>query len=397
MANVQIAVATDMRMFEPTLTAMMSAVEHSSRPVTVHFLGHSLSNQARHMLNTAIQRCPQTELRFHDMSEILSEGANGFEWNGRHSATMRATLHIPKLVDGGKVLYLDSDTITQADIAPLFDIDMNGCHIAAVRDYDLLLPYSEFRPKGLRTAIAKALLHLVSRNNGHSSIKPSISAGRIGKFESILRYYSTGKNTPYASNRRLVYPYPIYDFPNAGVMVFDVDSIKGEQGLVDALNNPIGLYEDTNRIIELMKGRIFILDPCWNAICGIYHLYSQVHEAMVLDGSRYVHEDAKIVHYLGIEKPWHDYSLDDLHADPQKVRKQVYSDLNLEAHGHPISAVFHNLKDQKCIEEYCTLTTIWRETHDRYYGNVEATKDTDKDFCKMVSNHITHGAMGAGT
>ena len=367
MTKVQIAVATDMRMFEPTLTAVMSAVEHSSKPVMVHFLGHDIPDEYRQLLDRVIQRRPKSsELRFYDMSEVFNESRDGFEWDGRHSAATRARLHIPRLVDGGKVLYLDSDTLTQADIAPLFDIDMKGCHIAAVRDYDLLLQYSEFRPKGIRAAIAKALLRLVSSNDRPSRAKPRISSGRIGKIESALRYYSTGKNTPYASNRRLVYPYPIYEFPNTGVIVFDVDSIKSEQGLADALTNPIGLYEDTNRIIELMKGRIFILDPCWNAMCGIYHLYSRVHEAMMLDGPRYVHEDAKIVHYLGIAKPWHDYCLNELCAYPQKVRERVHSELNLEAHGHAVGTVFHQLKDRKCIEEYCASTTIWRKTHDKY-------------------------------
>lgn len=365
MADVQIAVATDMRMFEPTLTAMMSAIEHSSKPVKVHFLGHDISDEARRLLNRAVECRPQTELRFYDLSETLTDGWDDFEWDGRHSAAIRANLSIPKLVEGGRVLYLDSDTITHADIAPLFDMDIKGCHIAAVRDYGFLLSWSEFQPTGLRTASAKALLPLASWFRKRTS---AVQSGHLGKIESVLRYYSTGKNPPHSMWRRRMYPYPLYDIFNTGVVIFDVDSIKSEPGLIDKLTDTTDLEDDTRRLIEVMKGRTFILDPCWNALCGIYHRYAQAHEAMVLDGSRYAHEKARIVHHVGVEKPWHDYSLDELRADTQRVRERLYADLNLEAHGHPVSAVFHELKDQECIEEYCDLTNAWRDSHDQYMG-----------------------------
>ena len=365
MADVQIAVATDMRMFAPTLTAMMSAVEHSSRPVTVHFLGHDICDESRRLLERAVKCWPKTELRFYDLSETLNEGWDDFEWDGRHSAAIRANLSIPRLVDGGRVLYLDADTITLADIGPLFDMDMKGCHIAAVRDYGFLVSWSEFESRGLRAALAKAVLPLASWCAKRTGAAP----GRhLGKFESVLRYYSAGKNPPYSIWRRRMYPYPLYDIINTGVFVFDVDSIKREPGLIDMLTDPADLVDDTCRLIEVMKGSTLILDPCWNALCGIYHRYSQAHEAMVLDGSRYVHEEARIVHHVGVEKPWHDYSLDALRADPQGVRERVYADLNLEAHGHPISAVFQELRDQECVEEYCDLTKAWRDSHDRYMG-----------------------------
>ena len=365
MTKVQIAVATDMRMFEPTLTAMMSAVEHSSRPVTVHFLGHDISSEARRLLDKALECWPQNVLRFYDLSKVLTEGWDDFDWDGRHSAAIRANLSIPKLVDGGRVLYLDSDTITRADIGPLFDIDMKGHHIAAARDYGFLVSWSEFQPTGLRTASAKALLPLASWCRRCTGV---VQSGHLGKIESVLRYYSTGKNPPYSMWRRRMYPYPLYDVFNTGVVIFDVDSIKREPGLIDTLTDPKDLDDDTRRLIEVMKGNALILDPCWNALCGIYHRYSEAHEAMVLDGSRYVHEEARIVHHVGVEKPWHDFSLDELRTDPQRVRERVYAALNLEAHGHPVSSVFHELKDQKCVNEYCDLTKAWRDSHHRYMG-----------------------------
>ena len=367
MTKVQIAVATDMRMFEPTLVAMMSAVEHSSGPVTVHFLGHDISDEAQRLLDKAVKCWPQTELRFYDLSKALTEGWDDYEWDGRHSAAMRANLHIPRLADEGRVLYLDSDTITQSDIGPLFDMDMKGCHIAAARDYGFLVSWSEFHPKGIRTAFAKALRHPVSWLRKRTGAALSLTEP-LESLENLLNYYRTGKNPPYSGQRRMIYPYPVCDFINMGVVVFDVDSIRGEPGLVNSLIDPSELNDDTGRIIELMKGRICILDPCWNALCGIYHRYSSAHEAMVQDSSRYIHEEARIVHHVGVEKPWHNYSLDELRTDPQRVRERVYADLNLEAHGHPVSSVFHELKDQECLEEYCDLTKAWRDSHDRYMG-----------------------------
>ena len=367
MTKVQIAVVTDMRMFEPTLTAMMSAVEHSSRPVTIHFLGHEISDEARRLLDAAAKALPNADLRFYDLSEALPEGWDDFKYDGKHSAATKANLFVPKLVEEGRVLYLDSDTITHADISPLFDLDMKGCHIAAARDYGFLVTWSEFHPTGIRTASAKALCHPVSWLRKQTGAVPLL-AKPLENLENLMNYYSTGKNPPYSGPRRVIYPYPFYNYVNTGVVVFDVDSIKGEPGLIDTLTLDIPAHHtnETPHLIKVMKGHILILNPCWNALCGIYHRYSQAHEAMVLDGSRYAHEEAKIVHHVGVEKPWHDYGLDELRTDLQKLRERLHSDLNLAAYGHPVSAVFHELKDRRCIDEYCDLTKIWRDTHDRY-------------------------------
>ena len=390
MIKVQIVMVTDMRMFEPTLTAMMSAVEHCSRPVTVHFLGHDISDKARCLLDAAVRCLPKTDLRFYDLSEALAEGWDDFKYDGRHSAATRANLFIPKLVDSGRVLYLDSDTITHTDVSPLFYMDMKGCHVAAARDYGYLASWSEFRPKGIRAAGAKALCRPVSWLRKRTGAVPAL-ATPLKNLENLLNYYRTGKNPPYSWERRVIYPYPIYDYVNTGVVLFDVDSIKGEPGLLDTLTRylPADQANETCHFIEVMKGHTLILDPCWNALVGIYHRYSRIHEATVLDGSRYVHEDARIVHHVGIEKPWHDFGLDELQADPQKMRERMYSDLQLEAYGHPIKDVFHELKDQECVDEYCALTKIWRDSHDRYMGML-------KKEVSEAQTHIRKRSAGCG-
>ena len=85
------------------------------------------------MLDRAIRCWPETELLFYDIFG-KETGDDDTEWDGRHSVAMHAPLHISRLMNEGRVLYLDSGTITHADIGPLFDMDMKGCHIASARD-----------------------------------------------------------------------------------------------------------------------------------------------------------------------------------------------------------------------------------------------------------------------
>ena len=323
MAEVQVSVATDMRTFEPALVVIMSAVESTSRPVTVHFLGKEITDSAMRTLERAIACWPGTELRFHDLSGVITPGRGWktHNWDGRHSEVMMADVLVPKLAPG-RILHLDTDTLVCADIGPLFDMDLQGCHIGASRDYGYLVMWTELMPEEWLEATG-------------------ISAAQI-------------------------HPHHVCDYPQAGVMLFDNDSIASESGLAEAISDPNGLSDDTPRFVRTLKGRIHYLDPSWNAICGCYNRYEQAHRAMLPHGPDYFHRPPKIMHHPGNEKPWHDFDLDALLLDFEGERERLYQRLDLASHGWSIKTLFHEVKDSICLAEYIEGVRAYRAAQNRY-------------------------------
>ena len=131
MNNIQIAFATDMGYFEPTLIAMMSVLKHASRPFSVHFLGYQLADDAKRRLELACRSFADADLSFHELDKDMLAGAT--QKTDYISLVTLGRLGLPKLAQG-QVLYIDGDTITYGDVATLFDLDMKGALIGAVRD-----------------------------------------------------------------------------------------------------------------------------------------------------------------------------------------------------------------------------------------------------------------------
>lgn len=328
MAEVQIAVATDMRAFEPALVTIMSAVESTSRPVTVHFLGREMTEAAMRTLERAISCWPGTELRFTELSGDLSRGVGreGVWWNGRHSEVVLTSVHVPKLAPG-RILYLDMDTLVCADIGPLFDMDLQGCHVGAVRDYGFLVEWTELMPKEWPGAISD----------------------RIAS----------------------IHPHHISDFPSTGVMLFDNDSIASEPGLAEAISDPEGLSEDVQRIVHTLKGRIHYLDPSWNVICGSHNRYERAHRAMLPNPPHYFHRPPRIMHHPGADKPWQDFDLDALKLDFEGERQRLFERLDLASHGRAIDYMFGEIRDSVCLAEYIVGVRTYRAARSRYMAMLD--------------------------
>lgn len=328
MAKIQIALATDMMGLKPTLTSMMSALEAASRPVTVHFLGFGLSGEARDLLARAVACWPDADLRYHDLAGAFTEVWERFPWNGRHSPVRFAIVQIPGLVGGGRVLYLDSDTLVHADVSPLFDTDMNGCHIGAVRDYGYLATWAGLVP----------------------GTDPD----------------------PSRPNREAMSPYPFCDYVNTGVVLFDNDSICADPELLRTLSDPRDLLCDGKRIARCMKGRTLLLDPSWNAISGIYNRYAEAHQAMIGDADPFLQNPPRISHYIGAVKPWHEFDLAVLrHPNAAKVRQDLHDLLNFSAHEMGVDYVLGDLDGAACFVEYESSVSIYRRARSRYMNMIE--------------------------
>lgn len=326
-AEIQIAVGSDERQLRPALVTVMSLLENTGEPVDIHFLGVGLRDASKALIEQAVRLYPDARLHHHDMSRVNTDWKQ-FELDGRWPPAMMAHLELPNLVEGGRVLYIDSDTLVHCSVAPLFKIKMDGCHLAAVRDYDIMME------------------HQLNERMGRRSV--------------LVRKHEAA-----------VAPYPICSFFNAGVILYDIDSIKSEPALLDALADKSGTGDDGFRLNARFKGRVRYLDPRWNAICGIHHMYFAVHTAVVGSEIYYVHLPPAISHFTGIVKPWHDVNLENLKSHFTETRERIFEDLSVDIHKRDIRSIFHHLKSDFSIAEYVQGHRIYRKSYARFMGMLD--------------------------
>lgn len=257
MSTIQIALAADSAYLRLALTAMDSAIRRASRPVTVHFLGDCLTNAARSALDTVCRATIGTKLVYHDVSDILPTSFV----NLHRSRTALARLHIPRLAEG-RVLYIDSDTLTLCDIAPLFDMDLHGNPIGAVRDFGLL----------------------------DDVLRKHINMYRLKVMTDLMD------------------PQPIQDYFNSGVLLMNCNTIRSDIDLLIDMTDIERAKEhellDQDFLNSVMKGRVTFLDPCWNSFSGRAKYVSRVAADVLPPDLAHRPKPPRIAHFVYGLKPW---------------------------------------------------------------------------------------------
>ena len=136
--TIHLAVACD-RPYAMPLAAMLAsltAVTDARRPLVVHALGYDLSPDLWSRLAGSV---PGDRVQWHrlelDPADLVARGFRTRPYEHVSPVTY-ARLLLPELLPDTveKVLYLDSDVIICDDITPLWDVDIAGVDIAAVRD-----------------------------------------------------------------------------------------------------------------------------------------------------------------------------------------------------------------------------------------------------------------------
>ena len=117
----QISLCADMAYLRHAWVAMAPAIERASAPVAVHLLGDGLASGAVETLSAACRELAGASLNHQDVTGMLSE----VQSKSYYSRAIMGRMFLPQLVDG-RVLYLDSDTMTCADISPLFEMEMGS-------------------------------------------------------------------------------------------------------------------------------------------------------------------------------------------------------------------------------------------------------------------------------
>ncbi|WP_417260487.1 glycosyltransferase family 8 protein [Celeribacter sp.] len=218
--SINVAFVTDMGFLTPTLTAVDSPLRHTNSHVVVHFVDHELTKEGLRDLELVIAHHSNANLCMHVLTSDLFAGME--RKDPRIALVTLGRMFLPTWVEG-RVLYLDGDILVEGDVAPLFDLDMQGKPIGVVRDFMVL-------------------------------------------------YYLCGKNKPYEYFSGIMSPRPASDYFKAGVLLIDCNAIRADKELNFSMTDmrAAGAYDylDQDHLNVLFKGRTLILDGCWNAAWG---------------------------------------------------------------------------------------------------------------------------------
>jgi lipopolysaccharide biosynthesis glycosyltransferase len=241
-----VALTFDDNFWAPAYATMRSVClfSHSREDLVFHLFHRTLTAEHRADLEAITGEFP-VSLRWYDLdnNQLFTDIAQRMPENKRLSNIVYARLLIDRLVgsDVERILYLDCDMLVREDVRYLFDLDLRGNAIAAVRD-------------------------------------------TIGAF------ITGGKDI--RKNRDIFDPADYYF--NAGMLVIDVAEWRSadivgrmEEALATGVMQRI--YYDQDLLNLIFKHKWYKLDWRWNTIDARH-----AHEGL----------DPAILHYTGDTKPW---------------------------------------------------------------------------------------------
>ncbi|TFY74395.1 hypothetical protein EWM64_g9616 [Hericium alpestre] len=138
--GINVVYAIDSGYAMPAAVSVRSILEHTKERLTVYIINCGLADDDKSKLRDSLPSRENFGLVFLDLpSGCLTRNA-GVVW---------AKLEIATVVPVERVLYLDGDTLLRADIKRLWDEDLRGSPLAAVRDVGCsVLLYTHAGPAG---------------------------------------------------------------------------------------------------------------------------------------------------------------------------------------------------------------------------------------------------------
>lgn len=251
--------------FVPIFAAcLQSLLEHTTgnHNYDVVLVHTNITTENQTVLLEMVQEYPNVSLRFFHAGSLIDN--YDLKANAHISVETYFRFLIQRILpDYDKVLYLDCDLIVNADVAQLYQTDVEGYLLAAARDPEFL---------------------------GHLH----------GANRKIQKYILTELNMQDPGN-----------YFQAGVLLFNEKEMRRAYSLEQWLtfaSKPY-LYNDQDVLNLHCEGRVKYLDMAWNLITDcdhtrvskvIVHAPEHIREAYAK-----AHAAPKIIHYAGHRKPWH--------------------------------------------------------------------------------------------
>ena len=253
--------STDERFVKPTLISILSLLDHASGGVAVHVMGHRLSAAALDLLGRVEDAYPGTTFEHIPIEDGM---IHADKWlSDRYPPVSMAPLLLPQFFDAGRVLHVDGDTLVLDDVAPLFGIAMDGKLIAAARD--------------VRTM--------------------EIQMWRDTDTDDLVR-----------DTAKVMSGYPITDYVNSGVVLFDCGVIVGSGLDVEMVQlMEVGStcpFPDQDTLNIIFKGRVKFVGQEWNTHILTY-VDPKTQQIEWHSLRRYLTRSPRILHFTGLgPKPW---------------------------------------------------------------------------------------------
>lgn len=233
-----------------------------SRHYDIIVLERDISEQNKQSMVTFFAGYANATIRFHDVGRAVA--AFDLTTNNPHISveTYYRFIIQEALPFYSKILYLDCDLVVNGDIAELYDTDLGGAAIAAVRDIDFL---------------------------GNLNMK-------------------NGERKEYVD--RVLHMDKPYGYFQAGVLIMNLDRMREIHTVhewLEIASDPAFIYNDQDILNKECEGEVHYLDYEWNVMhdCGgrVQGVFAYA-PAVVYQAYMRSREAPKIVHYAGFDKPW---------------------------------------------------------------------------------------------
>ena len=262
--NISVALAANDVFVPYTATLIQSIVDNSKNinNYDIIILTQDISEGNKSRINQIIKGFNNFSIRYLDPTRLI-EGYDFFV-RGHFGLQTYYRLVLPELIsDYDKIIYLDSDMIVNADIADLYNTDVNGYLVAACYDPDTAGLY-----------------------NGYEKDKKLF-------MDTIMKLDSP------------------YDYFQAGTLVLNLKEFRNTYSMEYILKFAVSQkwqLLDQDILNCLCKGRVKYIDMSWNVmvdfgcirIKDIISLAPQWQYKMYMESRK----NPKIIHYAGPEKPW---------------------------------------------------------------------------------------------
>lgn len=253
--------------FAPYLDVMIHSVmanASKSRFYDVIILHRDITEETKIRMQRGLAGNENLSLRFVKVSEYFDTGK--FFVDQHLSIETYYRLMIPELMPGyHKILYLDCDMVMDADVADLYDMDLEGCVIGAARDIDV--------------------------------------AGQVRLGINDWAQYATktlGLTSP-------------HDYFQAGVLVIDLDALRkitdSNKMMKLAMSQSFRCH-DQDVLNIICKGSVKYLPQEWNTLM-LWRDGARGREPIVKMAPRELYGEylearrhPRIIHFAGYQKPW---------------------------------------------------------------------------------------------
>ena len=262
--NIAIALAANDYFVPYMVTLLQSILENSNldNNYDILVLTQDISQINRTRIIAPFKKQPNFSVRFIDPTPLIA-GYN-FYMRGHFSLETYYRLVLPDLLPNyKKVLYLDSDMVVQADVAQLFDENIDDFLLAACHDADTAGLYNGYEP------------------------------GKKAYTDNILKLKDP------------------YQYFQAGVIIFNLEKFRKVYNTNDILKFAVSeKWEllDQDVLNKLCEGQVKFINMEWNVMVDFGGIRQSKIIALAPKWLNTMYIEArkapKIIHYAGPEKPW---------------------------------------------------------------------------------------------